>query len=86
MGTTSTGEGPMGTGNETGAGSRVHEEGKGVLVWKQREWGEPEVATEYEREQKGGGSPAVTGMWAFGRSRERGEGRGGAPTTIHGNR
>ena len=38
--------------NETGARSRVHEEGKGVLVGKQREWGEPAVATKYEREQE----------------------------------
>ena len=72
----------MGTRNETGARSRVHEEGKGALVGKQREWGEPAVATKYEREQEGGGPPAVAGMWAFGRTRERGEGRGGALTTI----
>ena len=75
----------MGTGNETGAGSLVHEEGKGALVWKQGEWGEPAVATEYEREQKGGGPPAVAGMWVFRRSRERGEGKVGAHTRVHGN-
>ena len=41
----------------------VHEEGKGALVGKQREWGEPAVATKYERKQERGGPPAVAGMW-----------------------
>ena len=75
----------MGTKNETGARSLVHEEGMGALVGKQREWREPAVATKYERKWEERGPPAVTGMWAFWRTRERGEGRGGAPTTKHGN-
>ena len=55
----------MGTRDETGARSRVHEEGKSALVGKQREWGEPAVAMKYEQKQEGGGPPAVTRMWAF---------------------
>ena len=47
----------MGTRDETGARSLVHEERKGALVGKQREWGEPAVATKYERKQEGGGPP-----------------------------
>ena len=55
----------MGTRNETGARSLVHEEGKGAPVGKQSGWGEPAVATKYERKQEGGGPPAVAEMWAF---------------------
>ena len=63
----------MGTKNETGARSLVHEEGKGALVGKQREWGEPAVATKYERKQEGTRPPEVAGIWAFRRTREKGE-------------
>ena len=41
----------------------------------------------WQRSRSGnrGGPPAVAGMWEFWRTRKRGEERGGAPTTIHGN-
>ena len=52
----------MGTRDETGARILVHEERKGTPVGKQREWGEPAVATKYERKQERTGPPAVAGM------------------------
>ena len=74
----------MGTRDETGARSQVHGERKGALVGKQREWGEPAVASKYERKQ-GGGPPAVAEMWELWGTQKRGEGRGGAPTSIRRN-